>query len=525
MKKFILTIVILFSYAAFGAQYLKDLQLKDVTIAATPSNGYGRIGVESDRLIFTDDSNNKTDVLLSGVSSIDDLLDVDLTGIATGQVLKWDGSTLTASADLGTDHGLLTGLGDDDHTQYLLVDGSRNTTGDHVMDQDLTITATLFLTNPITVDVTPNYVLGLDGSNGIQLVPNSGGTPSPLTTDGDLYYYNSGEARLPIGTNGQMLIVSGGFPSWQDQPTTTGTLGEINTDVNIGTPNDDDVLTYLSGEWIAQAIPGTTTATLSAGSGILVTGGGDAILQNATVTLNATTGMLTDVNIGTPNANDLMQYIGGEWTAQAPAAATSGDMGVLPADVISISVNADILGKDATLSLTAASATSTGYLTAADWTTFNNKIDGVSFTATQFARYEEYSGVGSSADKIPYYNTNSQNEGSGLFTIANSSTNGLSVTMDTTAYCTGGISASQTSANQAIGISKNIVAAAVNSAFNAITSTDRLCISNTGAANDAISCSAPLNVFYTNDVIRPHFNESTGGTTNRHYFYWSCIKE
>ncbi|KKK46697.1 hypothetical protein LCGC14_3162660, partial [marine sediment metagenome] len=36
-------------------------------------------------------------------------------------------ATMLNDADI--DHGLLTGLGDDDHTQYLLVDGSRNLTG------------------------------------------------------------------------------------------------------------------------------------------------------------------------------------------------------------------------------------------------------------------------------------------------------------------------------------------------------------------------------------------------------------
>lgn len=42
-----------------------------------------------------------------------------------------------------------------------------------------------------------------------------GGTTSPLTTNGDLYDYNGGQARLPIGSNGQCLVVSGGLPTWQ----------------------------------------------------------------------------------------------------------------------------------------------------------------------------------------------------------------------------------------------------------------------------------------------------------------------
>ncbi|MFN9951836.1 MAG: hypothetical protein ACK55I_01960, partial [bacterium] len=43
-----------------------------------------------------------------------------------------------------SDHGSLTGLGDDDHTQYLLADGTRNASS-------LTVTGTL-ATSALTVD-------------------------------------------------------------------------------------------------------------------------------------------------------------------------------------------------------------------------------------------------------------------------------------------------------------------------------------------------------------------------------------
>lgn len=39
-------------------------------------------------------------------------------------------------------------------------------------------------------------------------------TTSVLTTDGDILYYNSGDDRLPIGSDGQVLIVSSGLPIW-----------------------------------------------------------------------------------------------------------------------------------------------------------------------------------------------------------------------------------------------------------------------------------------------------------------------
>ena len=42
---------------------------------------------------------------------------------------------------------------------------------------------------------------------------------SPLTEDGDLYVMSGGvAARLPIGSSGQSLVVSGGLPAWEDPP-------------------------------------------------------------------------------------------------------------------------------------------------------------------------------------------------------------------------------------------------------------------------------------------------------------------
>jgi len=63
-----------------------------------------------------------------------------------------------------TDHGTLTGLGDDDHTQYLLVSGTRAMTGDLDMAG-----------NDITLDDNAKVILGTGGDaeiyyNGIDLV-------------------------------------------------------------------------------------------------------------------------------------------------------------------------------------------------------------------------------------------------------------------------------------------------------------------------------------------------------------------
>lgn len=48
---------------------------------------------------------------------------------SSGQVLAWDGTQWApAAAGGGGDHGTLSGLADDDHSQYILADGARTTT-------------------------------------------------------------------------------------------------------------------------------------------------------------------------------------------------------------------------------------------------------------------------------------------------------------------------------------------------------------------------------------------------------------
>lgn len=57
--------------------------------------------------------------------------DIDSESATDGQVLTADGAGGAAWEDpSGGDHGALTGLADDDHTQYVLADGTRALTGD-----------------------------------------------------------------------------------------------------------------------------------------------------------------------------------------------------------------------------------------------------------------------------------------------------------------------------------------------------------------------------------------------------------
>ena len=54
---------------------------------------------------------------------------VVLDNIPSQTLLIYSGATVTSPIIQSADHGNLTGLGDDDHTQYVLADGSRTMTG------------------------------------------------------------------------------------------------------------------------------------------------------------------------------------------------------------------------------------------------------------------------------------------------------------------------------------------------------------------------------------------------------------
>ena len=61
------------------------------------------------------------------------------------------------------------------------------------------------------------------GSPAIWASPGGGGGSSPLTTKGDLYTYTTANARLAVGTNGQVLTADSAEPSGLKWSTITGT--------------------------------------------------------------------------------------------------------------------------------------------------------------------------------------------------------------------------------------------------------------------------------------------------------------
>ena len=73
------------------------------------------------------------------------------------------------------DHGGLTGLDDDDHPQYLPIDGSRHVTGNLVIDGDLVVSGTEFIANTEIMEVEDNVIVVNKGELGAGVSKNQAG--------------------------------------------------------------------------------------------------------------------------------------------------------------------------------------------------------------------------------------------------------------------------------------------------------------------------------------------------------------
>ena len=119
-------------------------------------------------------------------------------------------------------------------TGYIPKAGSSTTlTANSHIDDGVTTAATLTATEPIAVAVSGGQGGTFDATEGTTATAASGhdvlyadstahclevsanggsfaclgsGTTSPLTTKGDIYGYSSTNARVPVGTNGQVLV-------------------------------------------------------------------------------------------------------------------------------------------------------------------------------------------------------------------------------------------------------------------------------------------------------------------------------
>ena len=156
-----------------------------------------------------------------------------------------------------------------------------------------------------------------------------GSASSALTTEGDLLYYDGAqEARLPIGTSGQALIVDdAGIPSWQGLSTAQSIyyVKADGNDTNNGSNLNEafrtirhacDTVTgpatiYIKGGLYYEVLPLTVPSNVTiVGDGQRTTGVAPVNISNNSATITATTGAQTSTTIVIDDSADT----GNAWT-------------------------------------------------------------------------------------------------------------------------------------------------------------------------------------------------------------------
>jgi hypothetical protein len=210
------------------------------------------------------------------------------------------------------------------------------------------VTSISFDTTGLTPSTTTTGAVTVGGT----LVAANGGTGQSSYTTGDLLYARGSTAisKLGVGTDGYLLTVSGGLPSWQPAPATgvtsfsagttgltpsTGTTGAVTLAGTLAIANGGTngtatptagTVAYGTGTAYAFTSAGTTGQVLTSnGSGAptWVTPAGGVTLANDTSTssnlyptfASATSGSVSTIYTG--NANLLYKPSTGEMQSQA----------------------------------------------------------------------------------------------------------------------------------------------------------------------------------------------------------------
>jgi hypothetical protein len=88
----------------------------------------------------------------------------------------------------------------------------------------------------------------------VQIGNISSGSISPLTTDGDIYYYNTTNARLPIGTAKKILTSNGSLPVWGGDIAISSSEKfylDGGSDTYITESSSNQAAIYAGGDWAA----------------------------------------------------------------------------------------------------------------------------------------------------------------------------------------------------------------------------------------------------------------------------------
>jgi hypothetical protein len=178
---------------------------------------------------------------------------------------------------------------------------------------------------------TPAAPTATIGTNTTQLattafvLANSGG--SPLTTKGDLYTYDTANARLPIGTNGFVLQADSTAATGMKWASVAGTGDMVKATYDPANVNAqlaaDSLVVHLAG---TETITGVKTFSAAGGMTVnnLITMGGAT--SNGNITANpSTTRSLVDFRISLPASSTSRSPIGFLAAGSAPTSPSDGN--------------------------------------------------------------------------------------------------------------------------------------------------------------------------------------------------------
>lgn len=165
----------------------------------------------------------------------------------------WDGTVWNLVTSAGSDHGNLGGLGDDDHTQYLLADGTRTATA-------LTITNDLTVGQNAEVDgiLTANHIHGNLAGSVYLHVKNTSGSSIPAGTP--VYATGSVGASGATEVSPSDASTAGTMPAIGITQSTLAINAEGHATI-LGVIGSQDTSTYSLNQPLYVAPGGGLTAT------------------------------------------------------------------------------------------------------------------------------------------------------------------------------------------------------------------------------------------------------------------------